>query len=142
MTEHPDYESVDVPTDKRPTEYTAYQKRAEIVRLWKESRDPYSEITPTNLKDRYGNVKSTLSDDINIVKDYLRTNIGRDDEIKTDLGFDRSARKLEEQGKWYKAAKVRKMKWEWLQESGNKEKQADKVDVGGEGIVFNFTEPE
>lgn len=133
MTEHRDYESIDVPENKPPTEYTCGEKRAEIVRLWKESNDPKSEISPTKLADRYGNVKSTLHDDIEIVKEYLRENIGRDDEVKSDLGFDRSIRNLEEQGEWYKAAKVRKMKWEWLQESGHKDKPPDKHEIETEG---------
>jgi predicted RNase H-like nuclease (RuvC/YqgF family) len=143
MTEHPDYESIEVPDRKRPTEYTCHEKRAEIVRLWKESTDPYTEISPTTLSERYGNVKSTLHDDIEIVKKHLRERIGTDDELKSDLGFDRSIRNLEEQGKWFKAAKVRKLKWEWLQASGHKEKQPDKTELTGEGggaVEFNYTE--
>jgi predicted RNase H-like nuclease (RuvC/YqgF family) len=132
MTEHPDYESIEPPPDKRPPAYTCYEKRAEIVRLWKKSNDPYTDISPTKLADRYDNAKSTLHDDIEIVKEYLREHIGRDDELKNDIGFDRSIRNLEEQGEWFKAAKVRKLKWEWLQEAGEKNKVPDKQELMGE----------
>jgi hypothetical protein len=128
MTEHRDYESIDVPEHKHPEDYTCGEKRAEIVRLWKESNDPKSEISPTKLAERYGHVKSTLHDDIEIVKEYLREQIGEDDELKSDLGFDRSIRNLEQQGEWYKAAQVRKMKWDWLQEAGHKDKEPDKLE--------------
>lgn len=134
MTEHIDYESIDVPEDKHPTDYTYNEKRAEIVRLWKESNDPYSEISPTKLAKRYGQTKSTLHDDIEIVKEYLREKIGKDDELKSDIGFDRAIRKLEQQGKWYKAAKVRKMKWEWLHDSGIKQKEPEQIEHTGNGL--------
>jgi len=143
MTEHPDYESIEPPPEKRPPEYTCYEKRAEIVRLWKESNDPYTEISPTQLSERYDQAKSTLHDDIEIVKDYLRENIGRDDELKNDIGFDRSIQKLEKEGKWFKAAKVRKLKWGWLQEAGEKDKQPDKHELTGENggpVELNLNE--
>ena len=140
MTEHTDYESIEVPDDKRPPEYTYNEKRAEIVRLWKESNDPYSEISPTRLAERYDQAKSTVYEDIEKVKEYLRENIGTDDEIKTDLGFDRAIRKLESQGEWYKAAKVRKLKWEWMHESGQKEKEPEKHEV--DGLVIDLGDDE
>ena len=131
MVENIDYSAIDVPDEKHPTEYTCHEKRAEILRLWRESNDPYSELSQTQLAKRYDNAVSTIHNDFEVVKEFIRENIGKDDELKSDLGFDRSIRKLEEQGKWYKAAQVRKMKWEWLQESGHKAKQPDKHELSG-----------
>jgi len=136
MTEQIDYQAVEVPEDKRPPEYTYTEKRAEIVRLWKQSNDPYTEISPTRLAERYEQAKSTLHEDIEIVKEYLRENIGTDDDIKTDLGFDRAIKKLEEQGKWHKAAKVRKMKYDWLHETGHKDKEPEEYEIEHDGPIF------
>ena len=142
MTENIDYRQIQPPEDKPPQEYTYNEKRAEIFRLWKEANDPYAEINLTRLSERYGNAVSTIHDDVQIVKDFIKDNLGDEEEIKTDVGFDRSIKQLEQAGEWYKAAKVRKMKWEWLHDTGIKDKEPDKHEIGGEGIVFNFSEPD
>ena len=140
MTENIDYREITPPEDKPPQDYTYNEKRAEIYRLWKEANDPYAEINLTKLSERYGNSVSTIHDDVQIVKQFIKDNLGEEEEIKTDVGFDRSIKKLEKEGKWYKAAKVRKMKWEWLHDTGIKDKEPDKQEITGEsGNPLNVT---
>ena len=142
MTEDIDYREIQPPEHKHPEEYTYNERRAEIFRLWKEANDPYSEISQTNLSQRYDMAVSTIHADVQIVKEFIRENLGDEEEIKADVGFDRSIRKLEEQGEWYKASKVRKMKWEWMHDTGIKEKEPDKHEVDGSGIVIDLGDDE
>lgn len=126
MTGNHEYAEVDVPQSKHPTEFTFVERRAEIFRLFREASDPQSELSQTELAERYDMAVSTIHDDFNEVKAYIRERVGEEEEVKTDLGFDRAVRNLEQQGEWMKAARVRKMKWEWLFDTGAKEKEPDK----------------
>jgi len=142
MTGNIDYREIQPPEHKHPKEYTYNERRSEIFRLWKESNDPYAEISQTQLSKRYDMAVSTIHDDIQIVKQFISENLGEEEEIKTDVGFDRSIKKLEQNGQYYKAAKVRKMKWEWLHNTGIKEKEPDKHEVDGSGIVIDLGDDE
>jgi hypothetical protein len=142
MSNDIDYRSIEVPETKAATEYTYAERRAEILKLVEEAGHPRA-INQTRLADRYGCAQSNISNDIDVLREYITDNIDETTvDAITETVFQKSIRELVEQGDYKDAVKAVESWNNWLMDRGKVEEEPDKVDVGGEGIVFNFQEPD
>jgi len=137
-----DYRAVNVPEQKPPGEYSYVERRAEQLQLIEEAGHPRA-ISQTRLADRYDVSQGQISQDIDRLRTYITEHI---DETKvdaiTETVYQKAISELVDQGEYMEAVKATE-KWNnWLMDRGKVEEEPDKVDVGGEGIVFNFQEPD
>jgi hypothetical protein len=130
MSDEIDYGAVEVPSDKHPTEYTYVERRAEILSLIQRAGHPRA-VTQTELAKRYDTSQSNISKDFDRLRDYIRDRVGDDAQMVSSLVYNRAIQDLLEQGDPYKAAKVVKMRDEWLFDIGELERQPDRVELSG-----------
>lgn len=130
MSDEIDYGAVEVPSDKHPTEYTYAERRAEILSLIQRAGHPRA-VTQTELAKRYDTSQSNISKDFDRLRDYIRDRVGDDAQMVSSLVYNRAIQDLLEQGDPYKAARVVKMRDEWLFGIGELERQPDRVELSG-----------
>lgn len=142
MAEEPDYRAVEVPEQKPPEEYHWTQRRAEILQLVEEAGHPRA-INQARLSDRYGVSEAQISKDMKRLRKYITNRIDeqRVDTI-TQTVFQKAIREMVENGEYMDAVKATE-KWNnWLFDRGKVDKEPDKHEVDGDGIVFNLTDPD
>ena len=134
------YATVEIPEGKPPEEYHWTERRAEILQLIKEAGHPDS-ISPTRLADRYGVTKGQISQDKDRLRSYIVENIDHDTvDAITETVFQKSIKELVEQGEYMDAVRATE-KWnDWLMNRGKVEKEPDKHEVDGSGIVINLND--
>ena len=130
MSDDIDYGAIDVPDGKHPTEYTYVERRAEILSLIERAGHPRA-ITQTELADRYGTSQSNISKDFDRLRNYIRDRVGEDAQMVSHLVYNRAVQDLIEQGNPYKAAKVVKMRDDWLFDIGAAEREPFGVEHSG-----------
>ena len=142
MSNDIDYRAANVPEQKPPNEYTYVERRAEELQLIEEAGHPRA-ISQTRLADRYGVSQGQISQDIDRLRDYINENIDESTvDAITETVYQKSIKELVEAGDYKDAVKAVESWNDWLMDRGKVDKEPDKVDVGGEGIVFNFSEPD
>jgi len=133
-----DYRSIEVPETKAATEYTYAERRAEILKLIEEAGHPRA-INQTRLADRYGCAQSNISNDIDVLREYITTNIDETTvDAITETVFQKSIRELVEQGDYKDAVKAVESWNDWLMDRGKVEQEPDKHEIEGDGIVINY----
>ena len=138
MSNDIDYRSIEVPETKAATEYTYAERRAEILKLVEEAGHPRA-INQTRLADRYGCAQSNISNDIDVLREYITDNIDETTvDAITETVFQKSIRELVEQGDYKDAVKAVESWNDWLMDRGKVEKEPDKHEVDGSGIVINY----
>ena len=142
MSNDIDYRAANVPEQKPPNEYTYVERRAEELQLIEEAGHPRA-ISQTRLADRYGVSQGQISQDIDRLRDYINENIDESTvDAITETVYQKSIKELVEAGDYKDAVKAVESWNDWLMDRGKVDKEPDKVDVGGEGIVFNFSQPD
>jgi len=138
MSNDIDYRSIEVPETKPATEYTYAERRAEILKLIEEAGHPRA-INQTRLADRYGCAQSNISNDIDVLREYITTNIDETTvDAITETVFQKSIRELVEQGDYKDAVKAVESWNDWLMDRGKVEQEPDKHEIEGDGIVINY----
>jgi hypothetical protein len=138
MSNEIDYRSIEVPETKAATEYTYAERRAEILKLIEEAGHPRA-INQTRLADRYGCAQSNISNDIDVLREYITTNIDETTvDAITETVFQKSIRELVEQGDYKDAVKAVESWNDWLMDRGKVEQEPDKHEIEGDGIVINY----
>jgi hypothetical protein len=138
MSNDIDYRSIEVPETKAATEYTYAERRAEILKLIEEAGHPRA-INQTRLADRYGCAQSNISNDIDVLREYITTNIDETTvDAITETVFQKSIRELVEQGDYKDAVKAVESWNDWLMDRGKVEQEPDKHEIEGDGIVINY----
>lgn len=140
-----DYRRQPIPADKRPTEYTWRERRAEIVELMRSNGDPDVNQSQSQLADRYGVSQPQISKDFDKIRESMRHHHSDDIKVRAAMVFDNSVRELQAEGEHYKAAQIMKKWLDWLGDFGDLERAADKhafdhdadfsVDVDDDGHV-------
>jgi hypothetical protein len=141
----PDYANVLIPEGKHPEEYNWRERRADILRIMRER-----EVTPWDLnqsqlaKKRYDVSQPTISKDINKrLMPYLRDRMGANADVETDIlmrdivdNIRDDAEALRAQGDRDKSAKAEKNAasvlnkwWDWMFESGEKDRAPRRTEV-------------
>jgi len=142
MSDGPDYRATNVPEDKAPKDYSYVERRAEILKLIEEAGHPRA-ISQTRLADRYGVSQGQLSQDVDRLRTYINENIDETtvDSI-TETVYQKSIRELVDNGDYKDAVKAVESWNNWLMDRGKVEKEPDKHEVDGSGIVINLGDDE
>jgi hypothetical protein len=140
---HANYREINPPPDKPESEYTPAERRAELFDMI-ERAGHYRNLQQSyrQLGGRYGVSHETIRKDINRVLEWKRENLSPHAKVELETLKTKAVQELLEEKEYAKAYKVMSEHYENLQSMGKEEKEPDKVDVGGEGIVFNFQEPD
>lgn len=140
----PDYANVLIPEGKTPEEYNWRERRADILRLMREEEVTPWDLNQSKLAKRYDVSQPTISKDINKrLVPYLRERLGEHAEIETNEllrdiveSIRGDARALRNQGDRGQAAKAEKAAasvaskwWDWLFESGEKDRAPRRTEV-------------
>ena len=123
------YEAVDIPDDKPPSEYHWTERRAEILQLIEKAGHPDS-ISPTRLADRYDVSKSQISQDKSRLQEFIVEQIDEPavDAI-TSTVFQTAVRELMDNDEYRKAAKTVADWNDWLGDRGHVEREPDRLEA-------------
>lgn len=131
MSNSPDYYQVDVPAGKDPEDYTYVERRAEILGLILDRGSPHG-IKQARLAERYDVSEGQISQDMDRIREHVVEHLGRQAKLTTRASYQKTVKKLQEEGEWKKAWDVI-MDWnEWLQDTGHQEKEPDRHEISGE----------
>jgi len=140
MSNDIDYRAIEVPTDKPPQEYTYAERRAEILQLIEQAGHPRA-INQSRLGERYGCAQSNISNDVSVLREYITNNIDETTvDTITETVYQKSIRELVDNGDYKDAVKAVESWNSWLMDRGKVEKEPDKHEVDGSGIVINMGE--
>jgi len=132
MTENlPDYWDIEPPADTPPEDYSTHERRAEVLRLVIEAGSPYA-INQSRLADRYGVHRSTISRDMDRLRETVDDHLGRDAKLTTKAVFEAAVEELLAEDDWRakKAALDAVMDWnEWLADIGEQDREPDRVEA-------------
>jgi|SRR6056297_984562 len=138
MTDGPDYRATNVPETKPAAEYSYVERRAEMLQLIEEAGHPRA-ISQTRLADRYGVTQGQISQDIDRLRTYINDTIDTDTvDAITETVYQKSIKELIEKDEHYKAVKAVESWNDWLMDRGKVEKEPDKHEVEGSGIVIDM----
>jgi hypothetical protein len=123
------YEAVDIPDDKPPSEYHWTERRAEILQLIEKAGHPGS-ISPTRLADRYDVSKSQISQDKSRLQEFIVEQIDEPavDAI-TSTVFQTAVKELMDNDEYRKAAKTVADWNDWLGDRGHVEREPDRLEA-------------
>lgn len=136
-----DYSQVPVPDNKPPEEYNYNERRAEILQLIERKGHPWG-FNYSQLGERYGKSHTTISKDFDRIKEWYTDRIGETAKQASDLAYRRIVQEHMDNGNFEKARRALDSWNGWLQDTGHQDTEPDEVDIGGEGIVFNLSEPD
>lgn len=138
MSNDIDYRAVNVPDDKPPSEYTYVERRAETLKLIEEAGHPRA-INQTRLADRYGVSQGQISQDVDRLREFIVENIEEDTvDAITETVYQKSVQELMSNGEYKDAVKAVESWNDWLMDRGKVDREPDKHEVDGSGIVLNL----
>lgn len=118
----PDYTTVEPPDDSPPAEYSAHQRRGGILRLIAEAGTPAA-VNQRQLADRYDVHESTISRDMDRLRESVDKHLGADAKLTTRTLFEKTVRELQAEGEYKKAWDVL-MDWnDWLADIGEQDRE-------------------
>lgn len=142
MTENlPDYWNIEPPADTPPEDYSTHERRAEVLRLVIEAGSPYA-INQSRLADRYGVHRSTLSRDMDRLRETVDDHLGRDAKLTTKAVFETAVDELLAADDWKstKAAFDAVIEWNrWLADIGEQDREPDRVEADVRARAENVT---
>ena len=139
-----DYSQIPIPEQKPPEDYTFNERRAEILRLIERKGHPWG-FNYSELGRRYGVSHNTIRKDFDLLKDWYQDRIGKDAKFSSDIAYRRIVQGHLDNGDLDKARRALDSWNEWLWDSGEQEKAADKHEhMGPDGspleIIINREE--
>lgn len=142
MTNETDYRTVAVPEDKTPGDYHWTERRAEILQLVEEAGHP-RKINQARLADRYGVSTAQICKDMKRLRKFITENIDEErvDSI-TEIVYQKAVSELMDNGEYKDAVKAVESWNDWLMKRGRVDKEPDTHEIEGDGIVFNFQQPD
>lgn len=132
MTDKPtDYTTMEPPDEKPPTELSTHERRADILQVLIEAGEP-SAVTQRHLADKYDVHESTVSRDMDRLRESINTHLGTDAKFTTRTLYQHVVRELLAVDDWRatKAAWDVAQEWnEWLAEIGEQHREPDRSEV-------------
>lgn len=122
-----DYYAVPIPEpeSKKLNEYTAHERRAEILQLILKAGHP--RLLPRNkLAARYGVSGWSITNDIKVLSQYIARSIGDNADSFIETIYQNALMSLLQQGEHYHAVKVLESRTNWMYQRGMLEKVPDK----------------
>lgn len=127
MASQIDYETVDVPDDKTPPEYTYAERRAEILELIREAGHP-RRVKQSQLAKRYDCTVPNISNDMSTLAEYFDNSLGDRRVMGTQTVLERSIEGLLEEEEWRKAAQTALEMDEWIRENKELEEMMERIE--------------
>jgi DNA-binding Lrp family transcriptional regulator len=129
MTDNlPNYAAMEPPEDTPVDQYSTHERRAEILHRIKEAGSPFA-ITQVRLAERYGVHESTISRDMDRLRESIDDHLGNDAKLLTRTLLEKTVQELQAEGEW-KAAWDVVMDWnEWLADLGEQHREPDRVEA-------------
>lgn len=127
----PDYSAVNPPDDAPPADYSHHERRAEILQVLIEAGSP-SAVNQSRLADRYDVHDSTISRDMDRLRESVTDHLGTEAKFTTRTLYQHVVDELLEEDDWKatKAAWDVAMDWnEWLGDVGEQHREPDRVEA-------------
>jgi len=127
----PDYSALEPPAEKPAAEYSHHERRAEILRLLIKRGSPNA-VNQSRLADRYDVHDSTISRDMNRLRESVNDHLGKSAKFTTRTLYQHVVEELLEEDDWRatKAAWDVAIEWnEWLQDVGEQHREPDRVEA-------------
>ena len=142
MTDETNYRRVSIPEQKPPGEYHWTERRAEILQLVEEAGHP-RKINQARLAERYGVSTAQICKDMKRLRKFITENIDEErvDAI-TETVYQKAVSELMDQGEYKDAVKAVESWNDWLMDRGKVDKEPDKHEVDGSGIVIDLGDDE
>ena len=132
MTDNlPDYSAIEPPADTVPEKYSTHERRAALLRRIQEVGSPFA-ITQAREADRFGVHESTISRDMDRLRESVGEHLGDDAKLTTRVLFESITEELLDADDWRakKAAFDMVMDWnEWLAEIGEQHREPDRLEA-------------
>lgn len=132
MTDNlPNYSAIEPPADTDPEEYSTHERRAALLRRIREVGSPFA-ITQSREADRFGVHESTISRDMDRLRESVGEHLGDDAKLTTRVLFESITEELLDADDWRakKAAFDMVMDWnEWLAEIGEQHREPDRLEA-------------
>ncbi|WP_331235146.1 hypothetical protein [Natronorarus salvus] len=132
MTDNlPDYTAIEPPETKPIEEYTTHERRADLLRRLVDAGSPFA-INQTRQADRYGVHRSTISRDMDRLRESVDDRLGADAKLTTRVLFESIIGELLEASDWKakKAAWDVVMDWnEWLADLGEQHREPKRSEL-------------
>ncbi|MFW6435544.1 MAG: HTH domain-containing protein [Halovenus sp.] len=144
MTDNlPDYTALEPPDEKPPVEYTTHERRADVLQQIVEAGSPFA-VNQTELADQYGVHRSTISRDMDRLRESVDELLGRDAKLTTRALYESIIGQLLAESDWKakKAAWDIVMDWnEWLADIGEQHREPDRseIDVRSRNAEVSYT---
>jgi len=140
---HANYREINPPPDKPESEYTPAERRAEIFDAI-ERAGHYRNLQQSyrQLGERYGVSHETIRKDINKVLEWKVENLSPHAKVELETLKTKAVQELIENQEYAKAYKVMSEHYENLQSMGEEDKEPDKHEVDGSGIVIDLGDDE
>lgn len=123
-----DYPGVPPPTTKPRDEFSAAERRAEILEIITELGHP-SLVNQTELAERYGVSQPMIHKDLDAIAEDVAARAGDRHELEIESVFQRSIRGLIEDEEWRKAARTAKDYADWMTERSDIEELREELDL-------------
>lgn len=124
------------PAEKPRSEWDYPERRAEIYRMIEQKGHPRNiEYSQRQLAERYDRNHRTIWNDIQKLKEYEQTRIGEYEESSTAFLAQRAIQDALTKDDYEKAFKLQLEYYEWLFDSGSKQKAAEQHNVDVEAVT-------
>lgn len=133
----PNYHEVTLPDDKPRDEYSYTERRAAILKVMEQRGHPWG-LNKSQLARQFGVSDVQIHKDLDRIKEYYSNRIGTDAKSATEIAYKRILQEQLDNDELDKARRTLDSWNSWLQDTGHQEKEPDKHDVQGEGIVIDL----
>jgi len=133
----PNYHEVTLPDDKPRDEYSYTERRAAILKVIEQRGHPWG-LNKSQLARQFGVSDVQIHKDLDRIKEYYSNRIGADAKSATEIAYKRILQEQLDNDELDKARRTLDSWNSWLQDTGHQEKEPDKHDVQGEGIVIDL----
>jgi len=133
----PNYHEVTLPDNKPRDEYSYTERRAAILKVIEQRGHPWG-LNKSQLARQFGVSDVQIHKDLDRIKEYYSNRIGTDAKSATEIAYKRILQEQLDNDELDKARRTLDSWNSWLQDTGHQEKEPDKHDVQGEGIVIDL----
>lgn len=132
MTENlPDYTNVEIPRDAAPETFGTHERRAAVLRAIQRAGSPFA-INQARLAEKFSVAPSTVSRDVDRLRESISDRLGDDAELTTKVVYERVVRDLLDEEDW----RATRAAWdvvsdfnEWLADTGRQHREPEKAEM-------------
>jgi len=133
----PQYHEITLPDEKPRSEYSYVERRAAILKIIEKRGHPWG-LNKSQLGREFGVSDAQIHKDLDRLKEYYSNRIGEDAKASTEMAYKRIIQEHLDNNEFDKARKALDTWNSWLQDTGHQEKEPDKHEVDGSGIVIDM----